>query len=139
MRKLLQILICVPVLLIGQQVLSQTAHSPQSDYYKAGLVHRDAGDWTAAVKSWVSAGQILQRQQKADPRIGISFIELITEMKAVKYYRMACEMYLWGFSPGGAQKYNKDIQNEVERIAPLLSKDMRKQWHSLFKKMIHNY
>ncbi len=109
MCKNLLILICLAVLLIGSQVLSQTAPDPQPDYYKAGLVHLDAGDWLAAVKSWVSAGQILQRQQKADPRIGISFIELVTEQKAVKYYELACEMYLWGFSHGGAQNYNKDI------------------------------
>lgn len=134
MRKILQILICLPVLLMGPQVLSQIASGLPSDYYKAGLVHRDAGDWMAAVKSWVSAGQILQRQQKTDPRIGISFIELITEKKTVKYYELACEMYLWGFSPGGVQKYNKDIENEVERIVPLLNKDMRKKWHSLLKK-----
>ena len=38
------------------------------------------------------------------------------------------------FSPGGVQKYNKAIENEVERIAPLLNKDRRKKWHSLFKK-----
>jgi len=124
---------------MGPQVLSQIASGLPSDYYKAGLVHRDAGDWMAAVKSWVSAGQILQRQQKTDARIGISFIELITEKKTVKYYELACEMYLWGFSPGGVQKYNKDIENEVERIVPLLNKDMRKKWHSLLKKMIHNY
>jgi len=134
MRKSLLILICLGVLLIGSQGLSQTAPGRQSDYYQAGLVQRDAGDWLAAIKSWVSAGQILQRQQKTDPRIGISFIELVTEQRVVKYYELACEMYLWGFSQGWVQKYNKDIENEVERIAPLLNKDMRKKWQSLFKK-----
>ncbi|MCH8021352.1 GWxTD domain-containing protein [candidate division KSB1 bacterium] len=98
------------------------------------MEYRNNGDLAEAVKSWVSGGQALQRQQKADPRIGIAFIELITEIKAVKYYEMACEMYLWGFSQGGMQKYNRDVENEVERIAPLLNKDMRKKWHSLFKK-----
>ncbi len=134
MRKILQILICLPVLLIALQALSQTAPNSQSDYYEAGLAHRDAGDWMAAVRFWVSAAQISQRQQKVDPRIGIAFIELITEQKAIKYYELACEMYLWGFSQAGVQKYNKDIENEVERIAPLLNKDMRKKGHSLLKK-----
>ncbi len=110
MRKILQILICLSVLLIGLQALSQTAPNSQSDYYEAGLAHRDAGDWMAAVKFWVSAAQISQRQQKVDPRIGIAFIELITEQKAIKYYELACEMYLWGFSQGGVQKYNEDIE-----------------------------
>ena len=134
MRKIQRFVIYLLVLLFGQQVFSQTISNDETRYYEAGLEYRNNGDLAGAVKSWVSGGQALQRQQKADPRIGIAFIELVTEIKAVKYYEMACEMYLWGFSQGWVQKYTKDIENEVERIAPLLNKDMQKTWQSLLKK-----
>ncbi len=134
MCKIQKFVIWLLIVFVGQRVFSQAISNDETRYFEAGLEYRNNGDMAGAVKSWVSGGQALQRQQKADPRIGIAFIELITEIKAVEYYEMACEMYLWGFSQGWVKKYNKDIENEAERIAPLLNKHMQKKWQSLLKK-----
>lgn len=105
-----------------------------SDYYHIGLEHKRKTGWSQALQFWLQSGKILQRQQKSDPRIGVAFIELATQQKAAMYYELACDMYFWGFSQETLPEYRKELENEVERISPLLLKDELKRWRLLLDK-----
>jgi len=105
----------------------------QKDYFSNGQKLKKSGDWQGALKVWWSARNELDKLGNVDPRIGIAFIELATEMKAQKYYNNASEIYLWGFSnktPGHSQKILKE---EVERILPLLDEKEQAVWRKTLK------
>ncbi|MFQ5677258.1 MAG: carboxypeptidase-like regulatory domain-containing protein, partial [bacterium] len=104
------------------------------DYYKEGKLMLDAGNWDKAIKIWSEGKQALEDENKADPRIAIAFIEQVTRREASFYYEKACDFYYWGFSTDELEKYQKDIAEEIERIAPLLSKEEAEGWRKDLEK-----
>ncbi|MDX1638226.1 MAG: GWxTD domain-containing protein [Balneolaceae bacterium] len=68
-----------------------------------------------------------------DPRIGIAYIELATDLKMTDYYNRAVEMYHWGFSNPGHSDFEDALSEELERIKPIISRKNLKQWRKLLK------
>ncbi|MFQ5674283.1 MAG: GWxTD domain-containing protein [bacterium] len=121
------------ILVLGTNLLAQIADEDRNDFYSHGLEQKRSGNWAEALKTWLTGSQHLQRQGKSDPRIGIAFIQLVTEKVALKYYKLANEMYLWGFSQNNLNQFREDIDQEIQRISPLLSKRQYQAWRSLLE------
>jgi GWxTD domain-containing protein len=109
------------------QEISAT-QTPQDDFYEQGVKLRDAGDWEQALKVWWQGRNALEQQGLTDPRIGIAFIQLATEMKAKKYYGTASDMYFWGLSPDAIPEYVDVIRQECSRIEPWLEDEELEKW-----------
>ena len=103
------------------------------DYFTRGLESKKNGDWQGALKIWWSARYELDKLGKVDPRIGIAFIELATEMKAQEYYNNASEIYLWGFSKPGMFEFPKTVKEEIDRLSPLLGEEALATWQQTAK------
>ncbi|MFQ5824543.1 MAG: GWxTD domain-containing protein [bacterium] len=106
----------------------------QNNYYEHGVQLREVGDWEQALKVWWEGRNALEREDLTDPRIGIAFIELATEMKAEKYYGTASDMYFWGFSHDNISEYTEVIEQEYSRIALWLEDDDRENWRLSLEK-----
>ena len=76
------------------------ASDPEIDptrYYELGKERYNAGDWQDALRIWMTA--ITDSNfVDPDPRLGISFIELITERELKNMYKSASLLYLWGMT-----------------------------------------
>lgn len=106
----------------------------ERNYYERGLEKLEAGDWEAALSIWLEGKNYMHQFDKADPRIGIAFIELATKIGALKYYVDATDLYYWGFSQDNLNDFKDAVREEVERLAPLLSDEARKAWQKDLKK-----
>jgi len=98
------------------------------DFYEQGLAQKQAGAWKKALEIWAAGRRALNQEGRTDPRLGIAFIELATQKQAKEYYAAACQIYLWGFSEKNFLNYKKEVQQEIERIAPLLSAKRYADW-----------
>lgn len=98
------------------------------DYYQEGKQKLEAGDWEKALEIWSEGKRNLADEGKADPRIGIAFIELVTEKQAPLYYEKATDFYYWGFSTSAPAKYKKVVEGEINRMAPLIDEEEFKAW-----------
>lgn len=98
-------------------------------YFELGKEKHDAGEWQEALKIWMTA--ITDTNfVNPDPRLGISFIELITEKELKNMYKSASLMYLWGMTAAELKPFHTDIELEVERIKPLLTEDRYREWRN---------
>ncbi|MCH8125587.1 GWxTD domain-containing protein [candidate division KSB1 bacterium] len=118
--------------LMQPQVFISQLYANQ-DYFTRGLESKKNGDWQGALKIWWSAHYKLDKLGKVDPRIGIAFIELATEMKAQEYYNNASEIYLWGFSKPGMFEFPKTVKEEIDRLSPLLGEEAQATWQQTAK------
>ncbi|MFQ5752441.1 MAG: GWxTD domain-containing protein, partial [bacterium] len=100
----------------------------ETDLYQQGMELRDSGNWEEALKIWLTAKDSSGAQSQPDPRIGMAFIELATQKQATDYYEQASKIYFWGFAQKNINQYKKEIHQEIERIAPLLSKEESALW-----------
>jgi GWxTD domain-containing protein len=106
----------------------------EHDFYAQGVQHRNAGHWTKALDAWLAAKQALTVANKSDPRIGIAFIELVTQKKATEYYDTASAMYFGGLSNNNVKEYRETLQKELERTAPLLDEKQYSDWRTALHK-----
>lgn len=106
---------------------------PVSDYYEEGVQRKDRGNWQGALKLWWQGWQKLEQQGVSDPRLGIAFIELVTEKKATRYYGTASDIYLWGFRWVKSPELQEVVVEEARRILPLLGEKKQKQWEQWIK------
>jgi GWxTD domain-containing protein len=98
-------------------------------YYELGKERLDAGDWQEALRIWMTA--ITDSNfVDPDPRLGIRFIELITEKELKNMYKSASLLYLWGMTATELKPFASEIEMEVERIKPLMSEDRYRDWRS---------
>lgn len=121
-------IIFTTILTILQPASLSSSPDIQKDYYTSGLDLKLNGDWQGALKTWWDAYIRLDNQNTNDPRIGIAFIELVSEMKAEEYYSNASDIYLWGLSKLPPSEFRKDFEEEVKRILPLLDEKERSVW-----------
>jgi len=98
-------------------------------YYELGKERQNAGDWQEALRIWMTA--ITDSNfVDPDPRLGISFIQLITEKELKNMYKSASLLYLWGMTATELKPFATDIELEVERIKPLISEDRYRDWRN---------
>ncbi len=105
----------------------------QENGFEAGRQLADQGRWKEALQKWLDAKQQSNHVGGVDPRVGIAFIELVTEKRAVEYYDLACAMYRWGLSGANLVSFEQEVAQEIERIAPLLSEEEHTRWRSLLE------
>lgn len=108
------------------------ASDPEFDptrYYELGKERHNAGDWQEALRIWMTA--ITDSNfVDPDPRLGLSFIELITEKELKNMYKSASLLYLWGMTATELKPYATEMEVEVERIKPLISEDRYREWRN---------
>lgn len=124
----LQILLITHLLFYNLNIANRPQSIKYRDFYTEGVKQRESGNWKEALNIWLVAKDTLLSHGTYDPRIGIAFIELVTQKKAKEYYPIASKMYLWGFSDNNLEQYKEEVQKEVERIAPLLDKKEYSNW-----------
>lgn len=113
---------------------ARLASEANRDYYKEGMDAQKAGQTQKALDIWLAGRESLEIRGKNDPRIGISFIDLVTEKGLTDYFEAASDMYLWAFSPGLVKKYRKTLTNELLFLKPLLTDVQFKEWNKDLKK-----
>lgn len=104
------------------------------DYFSEGLELAGTGDWQSALRTWQVGKDIYDIQAKANPELGLSFIQLATENGAVEFYEEACRNYYWALSAENYGKHKDDLIAEVERLAPLLEEDLAEKWRREVRK-----
>ncbi len=117
---------------------SQQISSPHEKYATAGyrtvfedfILEDKSTQWEKKLQALFNTKARLEREEQFDPGIGRQFIELATEKKATEYYDLACDLYYWGLSHGDMQKFEKELESEIARIAPLLDEKEAKQWQN---------
>ncbi|MFQ5674500.1 MAG: GWxTD domain-containing protein [bacterium] len=125
------------VILLFPCILPLHGQAPEvskRDYYQEGVAFREEGDCQKALNVWLQGARLLKQLHQSDPRLGIAFIELVTEREVFRFYDLACELYFWGFTQYNLHEHKKDVEREVERIAPLLTDKDHKEWQSMVKK-----
>ena len=105
-------------LLITLGTLSLAAS--QQDFYERGVALQARGEWEQALKTWWEGFNALESEGLADPRIGVAFIELATQMQAERYYGTACDLYLKSFSGDSSKEHTAVVTQEFLAISPFL-------------------
>lgn len=121
-------------LLTACSCLAFTPALGDSNFYEQGALQRDQGNWQDALDIWASVLDASDGRRAPDPRIGFSFIELVTEKEAVTLYEKASDLYFWGLAGTDFSPHSVDIKKEVQRISPILTRDQRSTWLKLFEK-----
>ncbi|MCG8603908.1 carboxypeptidase-like regulatory domain-containing protein [bacterium] len=104
------------------------------NYYGDGMKQLESGDWEKALKTWVDGKRKLEEFGKTDTRIGLAFIEVVTDLHAPIYYEKASELYYWAFSGDSPLEFKKAVEQEIEFISPLLPESEFKEWKKELKK-----
>ncbi len=124
------VLITFALVFLGASIT--TASDPEFDptrYYELGKERHNAGDWQEALRIWMTAITDTNFVDP-DPRLGFSFIELITEKELKNMYKSASLLYLWGMTATELKPFATEMELEVERIKPLISEDRYREWRN---------
>ncbi len=105
------------------------------DYYRIGLSKEEQGDWKGALDVWMEAKENAGNSTEIDPRIGFSFISLVTKEKAKSFYKAACKMYFWALSSKNITRFHRDYLQEIRRLRPLMKPGV---FHHLIDQLKHN-
>ncbi len=117
------------VILGSTKVVSFDPQIDPTRYYELGKERYDSGDWQEALRIWMTAITD-SNYVDPDPRLGISFIELITEKELKSMYKSASLLYLWGMTTTDLKSFSSEMEVEIERIKPLLSEDRYREWRN---------
>lgn len=116
---------------IQAQAYSANQHDANS-YYELGREKYDAGLWQEALRIWMTA--ITDSTfVDPDPRLGIGFIQLVTEKELTHMYKSASLMYLWSMTGTDVSTFSQAMEVEIHRIKPLLDDNTYKEWREKLK------
>ncbi|MCP4727593.1 MAG: GWxTD domain-containing protein [bacterium] len=101
------------------------------DHYERGKKELDAGNWSQALNIWRNGINQLTIKGEVDPRIGTSFIEVVTKEELRHFYGVASDFYFWGLSDNTFDKYPDAIGEEVARLLPLLEETEQQIWEDM--------
>lgn len=104
------------------------AANANRDFYAEGLQKLEADDWQAALALWEQGKTTMQMLRRADPRIGIAYLEAVTENEAAEKFELATDIYMWSLSESPVKKYKKALEKEIEMIRPLLPEETYADW-----------
>lgn len=108
-----------------------TAQSLEDSVYGVGLQAQAVGQWQEALQDWSRAASL--PSAKPDPRIGVAYIGLATSQNLQTYYPMASKLYFWGFTTKDLARFHKSIQQEIDRLGPLIGDKSHREWSHEFK------
>ncbi|MFQ5675291.1 MAG: GWxTD domain-containing protein [bacterium] len=95
-------------------------------------MHKQAGEFQEALDAWFQ-GYRQALEDSADIRIGIAFIELVTEEQAHEYYEIASKMYLDEFS-ARSTRFHQAVHDEMDRLSPIAGRTTYKEWLALWER-----
>lgn len=107
--------------------------------YKMGEEKLQAGNPEEALEIWEQANPELLPSDAAsssltpNPRIGISYIELVADQKLTSFYKKASQMYLWGLQLSNEEpvkRFEEVLEKELLRLEPIVDPKQMKQWES---------
>jgi len=93
------------------------------DAYTEGQILAQTDDWIGALEVWEEGQNELNDRDQYDPRLGIAYMELVTDREATGFYETASEIFLWGFSTTDHRRYRNSILAEANRILPLFEEE----------------
>lgn len=96
--------------------------------YEAGKLKYDAGAWQEALRIWMTAisdSSVVE----PDPRLGIGFIQLVTEKELQHLYHSASLLYLWSLTTSKLEPFTAYLEKEVARLQPLIDEETFKTWN----------
>jgi len=110
------------------------AQSPAGDeLLRRGLELELQGKPGAALELWQQAAAELEVPSLA---IATEYLRVATEHELDEYYRTATALYQWGTSAATEEAMAENrqaLQQELERVAPLLEKGEAKRWRGLLE------
>lgn len=101
------------------------------DAFERGAQARERGDWRAALEIWEAAADSLYLDDRADPRIGIAYLETIVERRERDRLSRASEIFLGSFTGRDADRSRETLAEEARRIVPLLPEHEAARWEEL--------
>lgn len=100
-----------------------------TEVWTKGIEASKDGDLDRALNLWKNA---VKRGLDPDPRIGFSYIEMVTSQELRDRYKEASAIYFWGLS-GCTEKYTEELELELERLKPITGNKTFKQWRRELK------
>lgn len=101
--------------------------------YDEGLALASEMKFNEALRVWWEGYSSLDRQGQTDPRIGVDFIQLVTEHELKYYYGTASEIYMWAFVKPCDPKFYDDVIGEAQRLMPIVDEAREKRWKQYIK------
>ena len=113
----------------GRIVQADSGLTVASDVYERGVRLVQEGDWEEALELWDEA--LGGTGVSPDPRIGLAFVEVAADEKAEAWYEPATRAVMWGFTTTEPERFRETLEEEVERIIPLMEEDEAASWRTL--------
>ncbi|HMB98466.1 MAG TPA: GWxTD domain-containing protein [Balneolaceae bacterium] len=140
---ILFICICVlPFNIYATQINLADHYETGKTPYQQGLERIKTGDIETALDYWFHLSRNNQDTHNTDPRIGVAYLEVVTEHQMFDYYQKANDVYFWAFQTNQLTKYEDVLKEEVERLRPLLEheeyRDLRKAINNNDHQTCHN-
>lgn len=123
-------LLMLPFYSYATQVSDDIRDTVDTEYYlDKGIDQKNEGQWEKALNLWLQAWN---RFQDDDPdfRIGIEFMDLVTEKQAADYYPLATKLYEWGLGANKIEKFEDYLKQEIHHIEPLINDKTFEKWKS---------
>lgn len=92
----------------------------------------EEGHTEQALELW-SAQAERSGDEITDPRIGISYIELVTQQQNNELYERAVDMYYWGLRNPADPAFEKTLSQEIKRLQPIAKRAQYKEWRRQLK------
>ncbi len=93
-----------------------TLNPVKTDYYKHGLELIEKDKYEEALNHWIAVRDSLITEGKSDFRIGIKFIEIVTQHNRKELYPLASEIFHWGLQQQEIPPIKVELIEEAERL-----------------------
>ena len=126
----------VPATLIAHELYPVLQYPEQGfeNAFEEGLKKLDNGNWKAAVATWGTALKKQDANQSIELKMAVKYIETVTEHKDSEHYAEACDYYLNAFRQASWEREPEALDEEFERLMPLVPPDHQKEWKKVIKK-----
>ncbi len=121
--------VTMPVALYAQE--RRVSDLSPSELYAEGVRLKESGEWQQALVFWERASETLGGENLHDPRIGIAFIETVTENRAVNQYDTASDLYLWGLGTPTLPEAAQALEQEFDRVRLIWTEEQVEEWDAL--------
>ncbi|MDZ7694506.1 MAG: GWxTD domain-containing protein [Balneolaceae bacterium] len=119
--------------ILSSGFLSGQSIEDYSDILEEGQKAVEEERFEQALQIWGSAADRTPASS-TDPRIGVAYIELVTNRKMTSHYEDAVNMYFSGFSNAGHSEYEDYLEDELERLQPIVNHRKYRDWRRMLRK-----
>jgi len=108
----------------------QLSGIPDDGFLAPGLEIRTLSGPEAALQYWEEAWDELAARGVHDPRIGVAFVETAAGLEDPEWRERGSRIYLWGFTAPLIAGSRDAVEDELDRILPLVSEEDARAWES---------